>query len=182
MVTNFIDTLAGGSKVYVRPIRRDDIEQERRFVDALSPQSRYFRFLGGVSHLTEEELEKLCDVDQSHEMAFVALDQSAAEDVQVGVARYVARPDRSDAEVAVTIADDWQDKGLDEILLRHLIDYAREREIESLYTIELASNTNMRVLAQKLGFDSQSDPDDCRQVIHRLMLQTADSRPYVEAV
>jgi N-acetylglutamate synthase-like GNAT family acetyltransferase len=90
--------------------------------------------------------------------------------MQVGVARYVADLDTREAEIAVTVADDWQDKGLDEILLRHLIDYARSCGIERLYSIELAINTQMHDLARKCGFEVTSDPNDATQVINRLDL------------
>lgn len=170
MAVNFIETLTGGSTVYIRPINRNDVERERDFVDDLSLESRYFRFLGGVSHLTEEELQNFCDVDRDHEMAFVALDQSGEEDSQVGIARYVADLDNLEAEIAITIADDWQDRNLDETLLRHLLEYARNRGIKLLYSIELRNHSNMRALARKFNFESRTDPGDARQVIYELRL------------
>ncbi len=172
MAANFMETLTGGPTVYIRPIRRDDVERERQFVDGLSAQSRYNRFLAGVSHLTQGELESFCDVDQHRNMAFVALDQSGSEDIQVGVARYVANGEQANAEIAVTIADDWQGKGLDDVLLQHLIDFARDNAVESLYSIELASNTAMRALARRFGFDSSRDLGDPGQIVYRLQLVT----------
>jgi N-acetylglutamate synthase-like GNAT family acetyltransferase len=170
MAVKFTEKLTDQSTVYIRPVNRGDVERERSFVDGLSKQSKYFRFLGGISHLTEDELQRFCDVDHKHEMAFVALARNASEDMQVGVARYVADLDTREAEIAVTVADDWQDKGLDEILLRHLIDYARSCGIERLYSIELAINTQMHDLARKCGFEVTSDPNDATQVINRLDL------------
>ncbi len=171
MAANSMETLTGGLEVYIRPVRRDDVELERQFIDKLSAQSRYNRFLGGVSHLTQDELEKFCDIDQRHNMAFTALDQSGPEGTQVGVARYVANPEKGDAEIALAIADDWQHKGLDDALLQHLIDFARDNGIESLYTIELASNLAMHALARRFGFDSKSDPGDRGRLIYRIQLR-----------
>jgi hypothetical protein len=39
-----------------------------------------------------------------------------------------------------------------------------------MYSVDSASNTPMRDLAKALGFETQNDPDDSRQVIHRLQL------------
>ena len=168
MEVYFTEKLADGSIISVRPINRDDLERQRSFVDGLSKQSKYFRFLGGISHLTEDELQNFCDIDREHEMAFIALVPSDSGDIQVGVARYVADEQNREAEIAVTIADDWQDSGLDEILLKHLIEYASSFGIERLYSIEFAVNTDMQDLARKFGFKVTSDPNDATQVINRL--------------
>jgi N-acetylglutamate synthase-like GNAT family acetyltransferase len=163
----FTEKLTDGSIIYVRPINPGDLELERSFVDGLSKQSKYYRFLGGISRLTEDELRRFCDVDRQHEMAFIALDGDGS---QVGVARYVADKENSAAEIAVTVADQWQGKGVDDVLLRHLIDYARSCGIKRLFSIELAVNTDMYDLARRFGFDVKSDPGDSTQVINRLDL------------
>lgn len=176
MAIDFTEKLSDGSTVYIRPINRDDVERERIFVDGLSKQSKYYRFLGGISHLTEDELERFCDIDLEHEMAFVALVRNVTGDMQVGVARYVADSDKLDAEIAVTIADSWQGKGLDDVLVNHLIDYARSCGIDHLYSIELATNFGMRKLADRCGFEVAPDPNDATQVIYSLDLAASASR------
>ena len=37
----------------------------------------------------------------------------------------MADADAREAGIAITVADDWQDKGIDEVLLSHLVDYAQ---------------------------------------------------------
>lgn len=170
MKTDFEDTLPDGTVVHVRPINRSDVERERAFIDGLSRQSKYYRFLGGVSHLTEEELQQFCDVDRVRSMAFVALVPRGGQESQVGVTRFVADASTGDAEIALTVADDWKNSGLDQILLRHLIDYAGSIGIDCLYSVELASNTDIIKLAREFGFSVDTDPEDARQVILRLSL------------
>ena len=61
-----------GEVVTIRPIRITDADMEAAFVRNLSPQSRHYRFLGGVNELSASEVSRLCDVDGKHSMAFVA--------------------------------------------------------------------------------------------------------------
>lgn len=170
MITTFTETLNDGSRILVRPINRDDMERERAFVDGLSVQSRHDRFLGGVNHLSEKALERLCDVDKKHAMAFIGLETIAGEDVQIGVARFVVDDQSGDAEIAVAVADKWKQSGLDRILLEHLIEYAKSLAIPRLFSLELATNSDLLNLARDLGFTVKADPEDATRTILSLVL------------
>lgn len=167
------ETLEDGAKVQIRPMTIADLDRERSFVASLSPETKHFRFLAGVNQLSEQELAHLCDVDQDQDMAFVATVDDGNEVTQVGVSRYASEhPSSKDCEIAVTVADTWQRKGIGTSLLRHLIDYAKSRGVQSLYSIELADNPRMRRLADKFGFTSAPDPEDARQIIYTLDLDS----------
>lgn len=164
-------TLRDGRRVTIRPIRRDDVARNIAFLDSLSPPSKHFLFLGGISRLSDAELERLCDPDYAHDMAFVALATDAnapGGQRQVGVCRYAGADDTTGAEISVAVADDWQHRGLGKLLLRRLIDYARTHGVRRLYSMDSAANEAMRHLARDLGFREQPDPDDIRQVIYSL--------------
>jgi GNAT superfamily N-acetyltransferase len=103
-------------------------------------------------------------------MAFVATVRRDGRDLEIGVSRY-APNSRSDVrEIAVTVADDWQDKGLGAALMRQLIQTARINGIKQLYSIDFAENTAMRELARDLGMRASRDPDDPHQTIYTLDL------------
>ncbi|MEJ8827427.1 hypothetical protein WKW80_36540, partial [Variovorax humicola] len=51
------EMLRGGDRVLIRPIHKDDVEMERRFIEALSPQSRRFRFLDTLNSPSDALLE-----------------------------------------------------------------------------------------------------------------------------
>jgi GNAT superfamily N-acetyltransferase len=159
----------------IRPIRRDDVDRNAAFLDSLSQSSKHFLFLAGVSDLSGEELNRLCDLDYAHDMAFVAIDASSgATPRQIGVCRYAAGSDaKKGAEISVAVADDWQHRGLGKRLLARLIDYARAHGVTRLYSIDSFANNRMRQLARDLGFHEQPDPDDRSQVICYLDLATA---------
>jgi len=164
------ETLQDGSRVLIRPIRPSDVAGNAAFIEGLSPPSKHFLFLGGISRLSDEELRHLCDPDQAHDMAYVALAGSGAEERQVGVCRYAGADPVHGAEISVAVADDWQHKGLGKLMLTHLIDYARTHGVKRLYSMDSASNDRMRKLARHIGFAEQPDPQDIRQVIFSLDL------------
>jgi len=47
-----VETLTDGRRVLIRPIRPDDVERNAAFLEGLSPPSKHFLFLGGVSRLS----------------------------------------------------------------------------------------------------------------------------------
>lgn len=103
-------------------------------------------------------------------MAFVALVHDNGKLLEVGVSRYSATDDDRHCEFAVTVADDWRQRGLGVLLMRHLIDLARTNGFEQMFSNDAADNAAMQELASHLGFRRQLDPEDPTQAIHTLDL------------
>lgn len=164
------ETLRDGSHVIIRPIGKKDIPLERAFIERLSPESRRMRFLGQVKQPSEDLLRKLTDIDYRRDMAFIALVHRDGQTQEVGVSRYSTSADGKSCECAVTVSDDWHNKGLATLLMRHLIDVARSRGIRSMVSYDAIDNGPMRELAGFLGFERKADPEDRRMVVHRLDL------------
>lgn len=164
-----METLRDGSRVTVRPITKDDVELERRFIEGLSPEARHFRFLYGIGSPSDALLQKLTRLDAEREAALIAVADEAGKPREVGVARFCALPDGS-AEVAVTVSDDWRHRGLATLLMRRLIGVARARGIHSLFSIDAGNNMPMREFAAGMGFARRTDPQDATQVIYTLHL------------
>lgn len=79
--------------------------------------------------------------------------------------------DRRLLEYAVTVAEDWQGRGLGVLLMRHLIEMARRKGFARMFSIDATDNQAMRDLASYLGFHRRLDPGDSTQVIHSLDLR-----------
>jgi GNAT superfamily N-acetyltransferase len=58
----------------------------------------------------------------------------------VGVARYDAPAGAKRAEIAVTVEDEWQHRGLGTVLLRMLTKLARDRGLDAFFASMLADN------------------------------------------
>jgi acetyltransferase len=143
--------LRDGTRVAIRPMRPEDAELEMSFVDGLSEQSRYQRFMQHLPHLTPAMLERFTHPDYVRELALVALFDGKF----IAVGRYAPNADDT-AEFALVVADAWQAKGLGRILLEKLRDEARKTGYKALYGNILAANDDMLDLARTLGFVQQS--------------------------
>ena len=167
--TNLQPHIAGRT-VTIRPIRLTDEAIEAEFVRRLSPQSKHFQFFGGVRELSPQAVKAFCTVDWHHSMAFIATLQEDGEETQIGVSRFAPNNRDDVREMAVTVADDWQDKGLGMLLTEKLIAFAKDHGVKELYSVELADNWAMRDLARDLGMTAQHDTEDATQVIYSLSL------------
>lgn len=145
-----MSTLRDGSSVRLRQGRCSDKELLLRGFERLSPESRYRRFLAPTPELSEAMARYLTEVDHRDHEAIVALDGETGEGI--GVARYVRSSERQNvAEVAVTVIDDWQGRGLGTLLLEVLAGRAREEGITTFTALMLASNQEMMELLKALG-------------------------------
>lgn len=164
------ETLRDNSNVLIRPITPNDKDAERAFIEGLSMQARRYRFLGQVRCPSEKMIEQFTNIDRAHEAAFVAVIPEDGRERIVGVSRYSSDESGVQCECAVTVSDDWQNRGLGTLLMRHLIEVARARGIRHMVSIDSAENARMQDLADYLGFETRVDPDDASQVIHELDL------------
>lgn len=141
--------LRDGSRIRVRQGHSSDRELLLRGFQRLSPDSRYRRFLAPLPELTEDMVRHLTEIDHRDHEAMIALDELTGEGV--GVARYVRDPKRPEvAEVAVTVIDDWQRRGVGTILLEVISARAREEGITSFTALMLATNDEMLALLKRL--------------------------------
>jgi GNAT superfamily N-acetyltransferase len=141
--------LRDGSRVRIRQGRSSDEELLLRGFARLSPESRYRRFLAPTPELTGQMVRRLTEIDHHEHEAMIALDDRTGEGV--GVARYVRDPERPDtAEVAVTVIDDWQGRGLGTLLLDVISARAREEGITVFTALMLATNEEMMDLLERL--------------------------------
>ncbi len=142
-------TLRDGTRVTVRQIRPEDADLLRAGFERLSLDSRYRRFLTAMSKLSDPLVRYLTQVDHHDHEALVAV---AGDGIGLGVARYVRWPaDPEAAEVAVTVADDWQGRGVGTALLGLLVARARAEGIRRFTALMLASNREMLELLENLG-------------------------------
>lgn len=137
-------TLRDGTAVHLRAIRPDEAPRLLALYDRLSPESLYFRFFA-VPDKDRARAEYLAHVDYVARYALVA--EIGGE--LAGVARWErSAEDPSRAEVAFTVADDVQGRGLGSLLFRRLASLARARGISTFEADVLPSNEKMfRVFA-----------------------------------
>jgi len=134
-----IERLQDGAQVLLRPINPDDKGMLSEGLRRLSPQSAQRRFLTPKRSFSRAELRYLTEVDGRDHVALVAEYPCHPERRLIAVARFVRLQDDPEAaEVAVTVADEWQNRGLGSMLGKHLAHSARNRGIRR-FTATMAS-------------------------------------------
>jgi RimJ/RimL family protein N-acetyltransferase len=141
--------LRDGSQVLIRQVRRADAPLLADGFARLSATSRWMRFLTPKKELTPAELRYLTDVDHHDHEALGALDHRDGRGV--GIARYIRHAgDPHAADIAVTIVDDWQGRGLGAELLTRLSDRARQEGILRFTALVAADNAAVTGLLRNM--------------------------------
>ena len=140
----------GDRDLTVREIRLDDVDRLQRMFTRLSADTVYHRFFSPIVEPRRSALIWLTAVDHDRRDALVALDG----DEIVAVARYDALPDTGTAEVAVTVEDAWQHRGIGRRLTARLARRAVDHGIESFTASVMAENRPALGLLRKLSPDA----------------------------
>jgi GNAT superfamily N-acetyltransferase len=137
-----------GTAVRLRPLRAGERDLVARFFAGLSDESRARRFLQPTPRLSEATVRRLAAVDGSGHVAIVA---SVGEEC-AGIARYVRLPDEpAAAEVAVTVTDRYQGRGIGRLLLDALRPAAARAGVVTLVYLVDPTNRRMLRLLRALG-------------------------------
>ena len=145
--------LREGSTAVLSPLVGSDRELLLEGLAGLSPESRYARFGEGRGGFTAAELDYLADVDQRTHVAWGAL----VDDQVAGVGRYIIDPDQGCAEIAITVIDRFQGRGLARVLFEVLAAVARGDGIEEFcFAVHPDNEPVLRILQ---GIDTTFDPE-----------------------
>jgi RimJ/RimL family protein N-acetyltransferase len=168
-----------GTRAFIWPLLSIDRDALNAGYESLSPESRRSRFLSGVPHLTDAMLDHLVDevdgVDHVA-LAFVVLDEDNV-GTPVAVARMIRYEDHpADADLAVTVLDAWQGRGVATALLAELV---RERPVgvNRVVTTVAADNEASLAMLRRLG-RTTTTPAGVNRLDVVVELGTADPTPH----
>jgi GNAT superfamily N-acetyltransferase len=155
------ETLPGGQRLRLRAIRPSDRSRLREEFLKLSKATVRDRFFAIKQDLTPAELKYLTEVDFEHHVALVAELETDTGLRPVAVGRLVRRTERPDhSEIAITVVDEMQGKGIGKVMLDRLIGCAREIGVSRVDASVLAENTRMLKLIGKTGLAFESSLED----------------------
>jgi GNAT superfamily N-acetyltransferase len=119
--------LPGGERVTIRAVHRQDADALQAYFRGLSGESRYRRFLGALTELTPRQLARLVAMDGPDELALLAFADTGGTSCLVGEAVLATMPGSTRSEMALSVADAWQRRGVGAALVRDLECRARMR-------------------------------------------------------
>lgn len=156
-------TLTDGTPVTIRPIRPEDEPLLVHFHQTLSERSvrlRYFHPMKLNQRTTHERLTRVCFNDYDRDIALVADHQNPATGHHeiLGVARLSKLTYGNQAEFALLISDQWQNRGLGSRMLELLIKVGWDEKLSRITADILPDNLEMQRICQKLGFTLTQDP------------------------
>lgn len=150
-----------GRVFWLRPIVPEDepvLVQSFSRLDAEDIRMRFFAYMKSLPH---RFAARLCQIDYDREIALALTDPGQAGHAPIyAVVRLYADPDNENAEFAIVVDAAVRGNGFGELLMRRIIQHARERGVQQIFGEVLAENKPMRQLCRKLGFHSRSVPGE----------------------
>jgi RimJ/RimL family protein N-acetyltransferase len=150
----FNETLRDGTPITLRTARADDGPRIRRAFRNLNRDTIYTRFFGYKSDVSDAELGRITGADFDRDVALLITIGSGDEEVIIAGASYFAietDPPAQSAEIAFTVEEDYQGRGIASLLLRHLVRIAQAKNLAYLKADVLARNVPMLAVFRRSG-------------------------------
>ena len=150
-------TTHAGYEITIRPIRAEDEAMEYEMIRHISRRSLYYRFFGYPPEFTHDFMSRFTNIDYNREMAFIAENQDErGKKHMLGVVRVVQDQEDGHGDLAIIVADPWHRKGIATTLLKHMILYAKNRQMPYLSALFMHSNQNLKQMLEKFDFKVKS--------------------------
>lgn len=146
-------TTKTGIKLKLRPVKISDEELLKDFFYSLSDQSLYRRFISTRKDMPHERLQEMVVIDYTKELVILAVIEQNEKEVVVGVGQYGIQEFQHWAEVAFAVRDDYQYKGIGQVLLSYLTQIAKRNGLLGFTAEVLVENKPMLHLFEKMGFN-----------------------------
>ncbi|MEQ1669957.1 MAG: GNAT family N-acetyltransferase [Hyphomicrobium sp.] len=149
-----------GATYLLRPIAASDAASLIRGYDAMSDDSKWYRMLNTVPHLSVAAAQKFCSPDPERELCVVVEGRGELQGEILGGARIAGEADDRTAEFSVSLRPEAQGLGLAHRALEMALEEAREMGYEAVWGLIARSNEPMLRLARRIGFKTSTCPDD----------------------
>lgn len=144
----------GPITIQFRLIRPDDADRIKDLFYDLSEESIYFRFLTPLKSLRRQTLQDFYAVDQDRDISLVAVvrtnDESETERI-IGAGRYLLNRSTNQAEFALLVQDEYQNRGIGSFLLSQLMRIAKSKGVDAFIAYVHPSNRKMISFIHKTG-------------------------------
>ncbi|HLA89643.1 MAG TPA: GNAT family N-acetyltransferase [Gemmatimonadaceae bacterium] len=166
--------LRDGSTATIRLAAHEDGQALQEFFARLSPESRRHRFFS-LAEPPAELVRSFCDCSKpEHLLTLVVTRRTSNRDTIVGAATYIAR-DAQSAEVAFSVDDQLQGRGLGTQLLERLALLAIRHGFTRFWAVTEADNRSMIEVFRRSGFPLRETADSGLVEVDFAVAPTASS-------
>jgi len=144
--------LKDGEEIFFRPVKISDEPLLKEFFYSLSPQTMFRRFLSTRRDMPHERLQEFVVVNYAEEVSIQAVILKDAKEEIVGLGRYYLDENTHTAEVAFTVKDAFQNRGIGTELLEYLTYLAKKRGLIGFEAEVLKENLPMLHVFTKANF------------------------------
>ena len=107
-----------------------------------------------------DDVESMFETDYIKNLTLLAVTGEFGFGAVIGIGAYMLEPKKNIAEVAFSVAKDWQGKGIAAALLLKLAQAAKDNGVTGLVAYTSPDNTGMIKLFKKLPYTVKSSIDD----------------------
>lgn len=141
--------LGDGTQINFRPIHPTDEPRMRELFYKLSEATMYYRFMGHQRRVPRRQIQDFVYIDHRNEVAIVGTVPEAHGEEIIAIGSYYLDSKTNLAEVAFTVRDRWQNKGIGVFLLRYLMRIARRDGLRGFTAEVLRENKAMTAVINK---------------------------------
>lgn len=163
------ENLPAGDRIRICPLHRGDWEDDATGNRAIAPDARRFHFRQTTAPPDEAFRQMLPVFNPRSDIIYVAVIDGHARNHEVGVARLSAVAGSHGCEFDVVVAASWRRKGIGTRLMHHLIETARRRGLQTLYSSDAADHAFMDSFSARLDMQRDRHPLDERLVSYLLL-------------
>lgn len=145
-------TTRTGLRIVLRPVKISDEPLLKDFFYNLSDDSMYLRFISTQREMHHEQLQKYCVIDYTKEMVILAIVEDEGHETVAGLGQYLIGESAHQAEVALAVRDDYQNRGIGTELMRHLTYIAKRNGLFGFTAEVLIENKKMVHVFETMGF------------------------------
>jgi acyl-CoA hydrolase/GNAT superfamily N-acetyltransferase len=147
-------------EITIRPAKPVDARRIREHYYSLDKEDIMKRFFHAKSSFSTADVEAISQVDYIKDLTLIGVVGESGFDRVVAVGEYLLVLESNTAEVAFTVARDFQGQGLGKIFLRKLAAAALEHGISGLVAYTSPSNKSMIDLFKSLPYKVKTTVED----------------------
>jgi RimJ/RimL family protein N-acetyltransferase len=150
----------GGKEVTFRPVKPVDERRIQEHFYNLDKNDIISRFFHKKNSFVRDDLASMYQIDYVKEMTIVAVIGEFGFGKVIGIGGYSVEPHDGLAEVAYSVAKEWQSQGIAKVIQRKLVEAAKENSIIGFVAYTSMGNTPMKHLFNSLPCPVKATRED----------------------